>query len=260
MSAAGLASTLIEPDWPVPSRVRALVTTRAGGVSAPPYGSFNLAFHVGDAAERVHRNRRRLLTVAGVDTVQWLDQEHGRRVLAASPRTSAAGPITADAAWTAAGDLGLAVLVADCVPLLLASVDASVVAAVHCGWRGTVLGVVEATVDALPESPKRLVAWLGPGVCGDCYEVGLDVRNALRADEREGVLVQQASACGEAKWRMDLPALVAAHLQRSGVERVVPSSLCTICDSRFYSYRRDGRTGRFAAMIWLAREGRQARV
>ncbi|MDE0037186.1 MAG: peptidoglycan editing factor PgeF [Gammaproteobacteria bacterium] len=261
MPAASLGSTLIEPDWPVPSRVRGLVTTRAGGFSEPPYASFNLALHVGDAAARVRENRRRLLSAAGVDKVQWLDQEHGRRVLAASSLTGASGPFTADASWTAERDLGLAVLVADCVPLLLANVDASLVAVVHCGWRGTVAGVVEATLDALPESPSRLVAWLGPGVCGDCYEVGSDVRDALGADERKEILVQQRAACGHApKWRMDLPALVTARLRRSGVERIVPSALCTICDSRFYSYRRDGPTGRFAALIWLAREEGQARV
>ena len=246
---------LIEPEWPVPGRVRALVTTRAGGVSEPPYESFNLAFHVGDVAERVHRNRRRLLAAAGFDAVQWLDQEHGRRVLAASSLTVARGPSTADASWTAAPDLGLAVLVADCIPLLLANVDGSLVAVVHCGWRGTVAGVVEATLDALPESPNRLVAWLGPGVCGDCYEVGSDVRDALRADERKGVLVEQGSVCGDApKWRLDLPALIMGRLRRAGVARIVASSLCTICDRRFYSYRRDGRTGRFAALVWLAED------
>ena len=261
MPAASLGSTLIEPDWPVPSRVRALVTTRAGGVSEPPYESFNLALHVGDTAARVRENRRRLLSAADVDKVQWLDQEHGRRVLAASPLTTVSGPFTADASWTAERDLGLAVLVADCVPLLLANVDASLVSVVHCGWRGTVAGVVEATLDALPESPSRLVAWLGPGVCGDCYEVGSDVRAALGADEHKEILVQQRAACGDApKWRMDLPALVTARLRRSGVERIVPSALCTMCDSRFYSYRRDGRTGRLAALIWLAREGGQAGV
>lgn len=256
MSAAGLGSTLIEPEWPVPGRVRALVTTRAGGVSEPPYESFNLAFHVGENTRRVQRNRRRLLATAGVDRVQWLDQEHGRRVLAASSLTAAGGSFTADASWTAEADLGLAVLVADCVPLLLASVDGSLVAAVHCGWRGTVAGVIEATLDALPDSPSRLVAWLGPGVCGNCYEVGSDVRDALGADEHGGVLLEQGSACGDArKWRMDLPALIQARLRRAGVERLVASSLCTICDRRFYSYRRDGHTGRFAALIWLAGRG-----
>lgn len=256
MPAASLGSTLIEPEWPVPGRVRALVTTRAGGVSEPPYESFNLAYHVGDAPDRVRRNRRRLLTVAGVDQVQWLDQEHGRCVLGASADTAAGGPITADASWTMSRDLGLAVLVADCVPLLLANEDATLVAVVHCGWRGTLAGVVEATLDALPETPGRLVAWLGPGVCGDCYEVGAEVRDAIDPDERQAVLVDEGPACGEdRKWRMDLPALIVARLQRSGVHRIVPSSLCTICDKRFYSYRRDGCTGRFAALIWLGARG-----
>ena len=259
MSAAGPGRTLIEPDWPVPDGVRALVSTRAGGVSEPPYESFNLAFHVGDAADRVRRNRRRLLAMAGVDKVQWLDQEHGRRVLAASSRTVAGGPFMADASWTGERDLGLAVLVADCVPVLMADVDASLVAVVHCGWRGTVAGVVEATLDALPAPAGRLVAWLGPGVCGDCYEVGTDVRDALEADEREGVLVAQEPVGNARKWRLDLPALIAARLRRSGVERIVPSSLCTICDKRFYSYRRDGQTGRLAALIWLARERERER-
>lgn len=256
MPAARLGSTLIEPGWPVPGRVRSVVTTRVGGVSEPPYESFNLAYHVGDAAERVRRNRRRLLTATGIEHVQWLDQEHGRRVLAASLGTATGEPITADASWTTTGDLGLAVLVADCVPLLLTDEHASLVAVVHCGWRGTVAGVVEATLDALPEAPRRLVAWLGPGVCGNCYEVGADVRDALDGDERRVVLVEQSRACGEdRKWHMDLPGLVAARLRRSGVGRIVPSSLCTICDKRFYSYRRDGRTGRFAALIWLGGSG-----
>ncbi|MDE0660625.1 MAG: peptidoglycan editing factor PgeF [Gammaproteobacteria bacterium] len=239
----------------MPNRVRALVTTRAGGVSEPPYESFNLAFHVGDAAERVKRNRRRLLDQAGIEVVQWLDQEHGQRVLAASSGTAAGGPITADASWTTAGDLGLAVLVADCVPLLLADEDASLVAVAHCGWRGTVAGVVEATLDALPSAPGQLIAWLGPGVCRDCYEVGPEVRDALDGDER-AVLDEQRRRCGEErKWLMDLPALIVARLRRSGVGRIIPSSLCTMCDKRFYSYRREGRTGRFAALIWLAARG-----
>lgn len=255
MLAARVGSTLIEPEWPVPNRVRALVTTRAGGVSEPPYESFNLAFHVGDAAERVKRNRRRLLDQAGIEVVQWLDQEHGQRVLAASSGTAAGGPITADASWTTAGDLGLAVLVADCVPLLLADEDASLVAVAHCGWRGTVAGVVEATLDALPSAPGQLIAWLGPGVCRDCYEVGPEVRDALDGDER-AVLDEQRRRCGEErKWLMDLPALIVARLRRSGVGRIIPSSLCTMCDKRFYSYRREGRTGRFAALIWLAARG-----
>ena len=253
MSAASPGSGLIEPEWPVPNRVRALVTTRSGGTSEPPYESFNLAFHVGDAAARVRRNRHRLLAAAGIGTVQWLDQEHGRRVLAARAAT-AEGPVTADACWTAAPGLGLAVLVADCIPLLLAAVDGSTVAAVHCGWRGTVAGVIEATLRAMPVPPDRLVAWLGPGVCGGCYEVGTEVRDGLDGGEREAVLTARDRRCGVPRWQMDLPALVARRLRRSGLRTIIESSLCTKCDGRFYSYRREGRTGRCAALIWLAAE------
>ena len=260
MPAFGLGSRLIEPGWPVPDGVRALVTTRAGGVSEPPYESLNLAYHVGDVAARVGRNRRRLLAGAGIDQVQWLDQEHGRRVLAASADTATGAPVTADASWTTTRHLGLAVLVADCVPLLLADDAAALVAVAHCGWRGTVAGVVEATLDALPVLPDRLIAWLGPGVCGDCYEVGVEVHDALGGDERRTVLAERRRACGEGgRWLMDLPALIAARLRRAGVSRIVFSSLCTVCDRRFYSYRRAPRTGRFAALIWLAANGaRQA--
>lgn len=253
MSAASPGSGLIEPEWPVPNRVRALVTTRSGGTSEPPYESFNLAFHVGDAAARVRRNRHRLLAAAGIGTVQWLDQEHGRRVLAARAAT-AEGPVTADACWTAAPGLGLAVLVADCIPLLLAAVDGSTVAAVHCGWRGTVAGVIEATLRAMPVPRDRLVAWLGPGVCGGCYEVGTEVRDGLDGGEREAVLTARDRRCGVPRWQMDLPALVARRLRRSGLRTIIESSLCTKCDGRFYSYRREGRTGRCAALIWLAAE------
>ncbi len=247
--------TFIEPSWGVPARVRALVTTRSGGVSESPYESLNLAFHVGDAVARVRHNRCRLLQAAGIAQVQWLDQEHGRRVLAASAATAAAGPAIGDASWTATQGMGLAVLVADCVPLLLAAADGSAVAAVHCGWRGTVAGVVEATLDALPVAPGRLVAWLGPGICRNCYEVGALVRDALTQAERDAILEPGRSRCGEAKWHLDLPALVVRRLRQSGVRQIFASSLCTICDDGFYSYRRDGPTGRFAALVWLSRHG-----
>ena len=243
--------SLIEPDWAVPSRVHALVSTRSGGVSARPFDSLNLAFHVGDDRERVQRNRRALADIAGVRDIVWLDQEHGRRVLAAMPDAAAGPPVTADASWTAHVGVALAILVADCVPLLLAAEDGSVVAAAHCGWRGTVAGVVETCLDALPLPARHLAAWVGPGICGRCYQVGGDVRQALDASERAVVLTADETADQGMKWRMDLPALVAYRLRRAGVERIVPSSLCPRCDGRFFSYRRDGRTGRFAAMIWL---------
>jgi len=239
---------LIEARWPVPERVRVVTTTRLGGVSEPPFDAFNLAHHVGDDPDRVRRNRHRLREATGLADIVWLDQQHGTRVVGAKSATAAGVGVTGDASWTSAEGLALAVLTADCVPLVVAAADASVVAVVHCGWRGTVAGVVEAALRAVPVSPGELAAWLGPGICQRCYQVGEEVRDALGDDERRDVLEED----GKAKWRMDLPGLVAHRLRRTGVQRIVASGLCSHCDPRFYSYRRDGRTGRFATLVWRA--------
>ena len=239
---------MIHPRWATGHGVGALTTTRFGGCSAAPYDTFNLGRGVGDEPDLVDRNRRRLLDHAGIGAIQWLDQEHGATVLAATMST-AAGPVaTADAAWTTDEDLALAILTADCVPLLLADIGGSTVAAAHCGWRGTVGGVVEAAVDALPVPPQRLSAWLGPGICGRCYEVGADVADRLEAHERAAVLIPRRS-----KWSLDLPSLIGHRLRRAGVRRIECSDLCTHCDGRFFSYRRDGLTGRSATLIWRHR-------
>ena len=248
MPAARAGGGLIRPTWANRHGVGVLATTRLGGVSHAPYDTFNLGRGVGDEPERVDRNRRRLIEHAGIRDIQWLDQEHGTTVLAATASTAAGAPTTADAAWTPDEDLALAILTADCVPLLLADVDGGTVAAAHCGWRGTVGGVVETTVDAVPVRPQQLSAWLGPGICGRCYEVGADVADRLDADERAAVLTPRQS-----KWSLDLPSLIAHRLRRAGIRRIVYSGLCTHCDGRFFSYRRDGLTGRSATLIWRHR-------
>lgn len=248
MPAARAGRGLIRPAWANCHGVGALATTRLGGVSRPPYDTFNLGRGVGDEPERVDRNRRSLIDHMGVGDIQWLDQEHGTTVLAATVSTAAGAPATADAAWTADENLGLAILTADCVPLLLADLGGGAVAAAHCGWRGTVGGVVEATVDAVPVRPQRLSAWLGPGICGRCYEVGADVVDRLEAHERAVVLTPKQS-----KWCLDLPSLIGHRLQRAGVRAIEYSGLCTHCDGRFFSYRRDGLTGRSATLIWRHR-------
>ena len=248
MPAACAARELIRPAWADAQGVNALATTRLGGFSPPPYNTFNLGHGVGDEPELVDRNRRRLLEHAGIGDIQWLDQEHGTTVLAATASTVVGTPVTADAAWTEAGGLALAILTADCVPLLLADTGGSVVAAAHCGWRGTIGGVVEATLDALPVRPRSLAAWLGPGICGRCYEVGEEVTDRLATDERAAALGARG-----AKWLLDLPTLIAYRMRRAGVRRIAHSGLCTRCDGRFFSYRRDRLTGRSATLIWRHR-------
>ena len=234
----------LEAEWGAPRNVRALCTTRRGGVSTGPYAECNLGLRVGDDPERVAANRGGLRAVTGQRGIQWLDQVHGVEVL----RVRAAGAtVTADAAWTDRPGLVLAVTVADCVPAVVADMDGRVVAVAHCGWRGAVGGVVEATVEALPVAPATLHVWLGPAICGCCYEVREDVR-----DRAGGGSTFQPD--GKGTWRFDLPEYVARRFEALGVREVARPGLCTRCDERFFSHRRDGVTGRSAVVAWLAPE------
>lgn len=228
-----------EAAWEAPGRV--LCTTRAGGASTGPYAECNLGMHVGDDPGRVARNRRAVVAATGQDGIQWLDQVHGTEVV----RVDAPGPaITADAAWTERRGMALAVAVADCVPAVVCDTAGTVAAVVHCGWRGAVGGIVEASVDQLPVAPEALEVWLGPAICRRCYEVRGDVY-----DRAGGGPTFQPVRAGT--WRFDLPEYVALRFETLGVREVVRSGLCTRCDDRFFSHRRDGVTGRSAAVVWL---------
>ena len=228
-----------EAAWDAPARV--LCTTRRGGVSVGRYAQCNLGLHVGDDPDRVARNRRAVVAATGQDDIQWLDQVHGAEVV----RVDAVGPArTADAAWTERPGTPLAVAVADCVPAVVSDTAGTVAAVVHCGWRGAVGGIVEAAVDQLPAAPETLHVWLGPAICGRCYEVRRDVY-----DRAGGGPAFEPVRAGT--WRFDLPEYVARRFEALGVGEVVRSGLCTRCDDRFFSHRRDGVTGRTAAVVWL---------
>lgn len=228
--------------------VTTLVTTRADGVSTGCYASLDLALHVGDDPVAVHANRARVASLIGCP-VAYADQVHGRAVIEvdALPGLGAVGE--ADALVTARSDLALAVLVADCVPILLAEVRAGVVGAVHAGRRGLAAGILPAAVEAmvsLGAGPGRMRAFVGPAICGSCYEVGASVQ-----DE---VCSAVPAARATTSWgtpSLDLEAGVLAQLADAGVRAVVRAGLCTVEDRRFYSYRRDGVTGRFAAVVAL---------
>lgn len=237
---------LLRPDWPAPERVRAAVTTRRGGVSAPPFASLNLGDHVGDTADAVVENRRRLLNSLGLDRPPaWLNQVHGRRVVPAEE-----APAQADGAWTASAGLACVVLTADCLPVLFCDDAGSVVAAAHAGWRGLADGVLEAVVDALPVAPERLLAWLGPAIGPSAFEVGEEVRERFLGVDPGAEAAFLPSAGG--RWLADLYALARQRLAGAGVERISGGGFCTYRDrAQFYSYRRDGRTGRMAALVWL---------
>lgn len=242
------APEFLRPAWAAPARVRAAMTTRAGGASRAPYASFNLAMHVGDDPVAVAENRRQLRADLELPAEPaWLEQVHGDRVVVLPGE--AGGP--ADAAVTFAPGHVCAVLVADCLPVFLASLDGDRVGVAHAGWRGLAAGVVEATVAALDCDPARLVAWLGPAIGPRAFEVGGEVREAFLA--RDAGAAASFGPGREGRYLADLPALARSRLAAAGVRAVTGGDLCTVSDpARFYSYRRDGATGRLAALAWLA--------
>jgi len=237
------------PRWSAPSGVRSAFTQRVGGASRAPYDSLNLADHVGDLASAVAQNRRWLreaLSLPGEPL--WLEQDHGIAVLDAD-RFDGRLPARADAALTRARGRVLAVLVADCLPVLFATRDGGAVAIAHAGWRGLAGGVLEATIAALaaPEPPH---AWLGPSIGASHFEVGEEVREAFLAHDAAAQVAFAPNARG--RWLCDLHALARMRLAGLGLQSVAADSSCCYEQARrFYSYRRDGPTGRMAALIWL---------
>lgn len=238
---------LIEPDWPVPSGIRAAFTLRTGGVSAPPFDSFNCAAHVGDAPAAVARNRALLRERLGLAREPaWLEQVHGCTAGALEDGV-ASGP--ADAAVTREPDHICVVQVADCLPVLLAARDGSVVGAAHAGWRGLAAGVLESAVHALGVTPAEVLAWLGPAIGPRHFEVGPEVRAAFLEADPAAAAAFAPNPRG--RWQCDLYTLARQRLAILGVARVYGGGWCTYADAaRFFSYRRDGRCGRMAALIW----------
>ena len=243
------ASAVIVPDWPAPARVRAISTTRAGGVSEGPYASLNLALHVGDQAPSVAENRRRLQALCSLArSPSWLSQVHGTAVVEAQDFAEAPA---ADAAYSLVPGAACVVMTADCLPVLFTDDAGTCVAAAHAGWRGLLDGVLQATVASLPVARDRLLAWMGPAIGPTAFEVGSEVRHAFLA--RDAAAANAFVAGKNGRWLCDLYALARMRLAADGVTKIYGGGLCTYSDSeRFYSFRRDGVTGRMASMIWLA--------
>ena len=240
----------IVPDWPAPPHVRALITTRAGGVSAPPYDTFNLGFSTDDDPAAVMENRRRLRALLPEEP-RWLKQVHGARVLMAE---TVEGRPEADGVFARNERTVCVIQIADCLPILFADRHGTVVAAAHAGWRGLAAGVIDNTVAAMKEAgvkPGDILAYVGPGIGPAAFEVGDDVRAAY-VDVDAGAAKAFAPRRRE-KWLADLPALARRALARCGVDAVFGGHLCTYSDpARFFSYRRNRETGRMAAAIWRA--------
>ena len=268
------AADCLVPQWPAPACVRALCTTRQGGTSQAPYHHLNLGTHVGDAPERVADNRRTLADWLAAHTpasaparvppcpprAVFLNQVHGTEVLGLDFHTPDGLP--ADAAMTDTAGLACTVLVADCLPILLCNAQGSRVAAVHAGWRGLAgrdgRGVVEAALSALHNAPPAsahsgVIAWLGPCIGPSAFEVGDEVRDAFAQHSPHALSCFKPLRPG--KWLADLPGLARQRLHALGVTGVFGNdgspAWCTVGNpSRFFSYRRDGVTGRMAACIW----------
>lgn len=244
-----MSGAWIEPDWEAPPGVRALTTTRLGGVSEGPYAGFNLGAHVGDDPAAVAANRAGLRRAARLPCEPlWLRQCHGTAVAVAE---KAGSEPEADAAVARTPGRVLAVLTADCLPVVLAAVDGRSIAIAHAGWRGLVSGVVEAALAAVAgRAAERIVAWLGPAIGPRHYLVGEDVLTAFADAPGAGEAFMPAAENG--RWHCDLAALARARLAAAGVAEVRGGGRwCTYArPERFYSYRRDGRTGRMATLVW----------
>ncbi len=240
---------VVSTSWPAPADVHALTTTRVGGFSLGAYTSFNLGDHVGDDPDAVARNRA-LLREALMLPLEplWLRQVHGTNVVDAA---SAHIGVTADGAWTDRPGVVCAVLTADCLPVFLCDRKGTKVALLHAGWRGLAGGIVESGLRAMNAPPEELLAWLGPAIGPDSYEVGEDVRRAFLEDDPGAA--EAFRPAGAERWRADMYALARRQLRQRGVCAVYGGDRCTLRErDRFYSFRRDGVSGRMASLIWLA--------
>lgn len=247
-----MRNDVIVPEWPAPPNVSAIQTTRKGGCSLPPYESFNLGSHVGDDPMRVEHNRNMLNEWLPSEPV-WLEQVHGTQVVFAE--TAGCRPV-ADACVTKTKNAVCVVMTADCLPVLLCDQGGTVVAAVHAGWRGLADGVIESAVKSMAVAPRELIAWLGPAIGPEAFEVGPEVRDIFT--RQDAAAAQFFSAMPNTKpedagkSRADLFGLARLRLHQLEVDRIYGGGWCTYQNpDLFFSYRRDGQTGRMATMIWM---------
>ena len=243
---------LIIPNWPAPSVVCSAISTREGGISQVPFDGFNLANHVGDASQAVSANREYLHDELGLQHIQWLNQVHGTAVIDAQKGATA---VEADAVYTDQVGIGCAVLTADCLPVLFCSMKGDEVACAHAGWRGLASGILENTVGRFNAGPDQLLAYLGPAIGQQAFEVGEEVRDAFL--QWENSASDQIADCFVScdvpgKYLADLYGLARWQLNGLGVHVVFGGDYCTYSEQqRFYSYRRDGVTGRMASVVFI---------
>lgn len=256
-TALNLAKTddgFIRADWVAPSNVRTLITTRLGGVSVGAYQGLNVGTHVGDCLEHVLRNREIVQSQVPVP-VAYLEQTHSVTVVNAL--LAIQQKCYADASVDSSGQVACAVMTADCLPVLFCNYAGTVVAAAHAGWRGLVNGILSNTVEAMSVSPMEIIAWFGPAIGADAFEVGEDVRDAFcrKHNEAESAFC----AIGNGKYLADVYQLAKQDLYRIGVTQIYGGGHCTVLErDAFFSYRRDGQTGRMVSMVWLENKHRKS--
>jgi YfiH family protein len=237
---------LHQPEWSIPSHVKALYTTRLGGVSGSPFHSFNLAEHVGDNLDRVLRNREILLSLGLPSAPCWLQQTHSTTAVTLELEQNR----EADAAITRQADTVAIVMTADCLPILFCNRSGTEVAAVHAGWRGLLDGIVQATITKMQSPTSELMAWIGPAISQSKFEVGDEVRQSFV--EKQALADKRFISNRPAHWLCDLPALADDLLKSLDVADVTRSNLCSYSnESDFFSYRRQAVTGRMASLIWI---------
>jgi YfiH family protein len=245
--------SILQPDWPAPAHIKAFVTTRHGGVSQAPFHSLNLGTHVGDDLQSVLQNRQRVQKILNEKigrtalTPQWLNQVHGTTVMQATEQTHSTVP-DADASTTQTSGLPCVVMTADCLPVLFCDEQGQQVAAAHAGWRGLEAGILEATVATFAK-PQKILAWLGPAIGPSAFEVGTEVREAfLRHDAQAEHAFHPSHRVGH--YLADIYALAKLRLKAAGVDAIYGGNFCTYTQQElFFSYRREGKTGRMAAFI-----------
>ena len=246
---------LLTPSWPLPRGIRSAITTRVGGASVASYDGFNLGDHVGDNPEHVRSNRQQLSECVGKD-ISWLAQVHGTDIVDDSTASINKQAVQADACFSAKPGAVCAVLTADCLPVLLCSQSTGHIAAVHAGWRGLAAGILAKVITKFNEPASSLIAYLGPAISQKNFEVGTDLLDAFTASESSGLVnhgVAKHFDPGNSpdKYFFNIYAFARAEFNALGLHQVYGGEYCTVADDEvFYSYRRDGTTGRFASLIW----------
>lgn len=233
-------------NWPAPKNINALSTTRLPGFSQAPYNNNNLAFHVGDLALHVQKNRQQVQELLNLPAEPiWLNQTHSTECIIAEEDSNR----NADAAITRSSKHPLAILTADCLPITLCTVQGTEIAAIHAGWRGLFNGIIENTLNKMHNKPKDIIAWIGPAICQKCYETGEEVYTAFTEKYPES---SKAFKPANTKWLANLPRIAEMILDEQGIKAVYQSNLCTFeQESEFFSYRRTQQTGRIATLIWI---------